>query len=291
MTSAKVSQKCHILLEEQEKEVPNVLLEGCTYNCGTASKALRTLKGCYEVKEMFASMSNIEIEKLKEIIVAIINCSKWKYVHYRLYMHGNTEEVERVLFVMVPTKRTELDSQKNMHAENWYYTEKGTSSAKELKAYQFQIKDVLDEILKATKNLQIPENIVEVINCEEKEPKQLGEDETFEHNIDEERSTDDNSSTCDTDGELGDASCKPMAKTIFNNSFGPLIEGDFTWPIASFPMSNIECLKQLDIVYGTQLVFSVNYSLAKTEKRKFKSYMEYVMELHIAQHFSINMVP
>lgn len=45
-----------------------------------------------------------------------------------------------------------------------------------------------------------------MINCEEKEPKQLGADETFQHNIDEERSTDDNSSSCDTDGELGDAS-------------------------------------------------------------------------------------
>ena len=53
--------------------------------------------------------------------------------------------------------------------------------------------------------------IAEVINLEEKEPTQTNSDHMFEYSINGDSSTDDNSTSYDTDGELGMASCRPMA--------------------------------------------------------------------------------
>jgi len=44
-------------------------------------------------------------------------------------------------------------------------------------------------------DLEIPESIVEAINLEEKDPKETNADQVFQHSINENSSTDDNS-TC-----------------------------------------------------------------------------------------------
>ena len=104
-------------------------------------------------------------------------------------------------------------------------------------------------------DLEIPENITEVINLEEIEHTQTNSDHMFEYNINGDSSTDDNSTSYDTDGELGMASCRPMAKTILQ-FFWSSIEGDFTWPVASFPINNINAKILGNCVWNTISILS-----------------------------------
>jgi len=104
-------------------------------------------------------------------------------------------------------------------------------------------------------DLQIPENIVEAINLEEKEPKEANADQVFQHSINENSSTDDNSTCYDTDGELTVTSSRPVAKIILQ-FFWSSIEGDFAWPIASFPINKLNAKTLGNCVWSTISILS-----------------------------------
>lgn len=87
-------------------------------------------------------------------------------------------------------------------------------------------------------DLEIPDSILEVINPEENQQNQIVKDETLEENMDNEWSSDEDSTFSDSDSGLDNMSCKPMATTILQ-FFWSSIEGDFTWPVASFPVNNL----------------------------------------------------
>lgn len=101
----------------------------------------------------------------------------------------------------------------------------------------------------------IPESIVEVIHPEEKETKQIITDETLQQNIGNEWSSDDESTSSDSDSELSNVSCKPVAKTILQ-FFWSSVEGDFTWPVASFPVNNLNAKTIGHCVWNTIRILS-----------------------------------
>lgn len=104
-------------------------------------------------------------------------------------------------------------------------------------------------------DLCIPESIVEVIHPEEEEPKQIITDETLQQNIGNEWSSEDESTSSDSDSELSNVSCKPVAKTILQ-FFWSSVEGDFTWPVASFPVNNLNAKTIGHCVWNTIRILS-----------------------------------
>lgn len=104
-------------------------------------------------------------------------------------------------------------------------------------------------------DLYIPESIMEVIHPEEKEPKQIITDETLQQNIGNEWSSDDESTSSKSDSELSNVSCKPVAKTILQ-FFWSSVEGDFTWPVASFPVNKLNAKTIGHCVWNTIRILS-----------------------------------
>ena len=113
-------------------------------------------------------------------------------------------------------------------------------------------------------DLDIPNYIEEEINVEDEGPNHSNADGISQRESDGEYSTD----TCDDtdDGELFQASDRPTAKIILQ-FFWSSIEGDFTWPVASFPIHNINSKTLGNCVWKTISIVS-DITFGKLSERK-----------------------
>ena len=104
-------------------------------------------------------------------------------------------------------------------------------------------------------DLEIPENILEVINKDEKEPKKTNGYQIFQSSDCEDSLTDEASTCNETDEELTETSSRPVAKIILQ-FFWSSIEGDFAWPVASFPVNKLNAKTLGNCVWSTISVLS-----------------------------------
>ena len=77
-----------------------------------------------------------------------------------------------------------------------------------------------------------------MINKDEKEPKKTNGYQIFQSSDCEDSLTDEASTCNETDEELTETSSRPVTKIILQ-FFWSSIEGDFAWPVASFPVNKL----------------------------------------------------
>ena len=90
---------------------------------------------------------------------------------------------------------------------------------------------------------------------DEKEPKKTNGYQIFQSSDCEDSSTDEVSTCNETDEELTETSSRPVAKIILQ-LFWSSIEGDFAWPVASFPVNKFNAKTIGNCVWSTISILS-----------------------------------